>query len=76
MAKRINSAKPLYLHSESIKLFRERFFYDLRINFFSNKNVYFSKNCISQSLPYDIGKLSGTYAHDSWQDEKIILMFS
>lgn len=70
MAKRKNYPKPLYIHSETIRLFRERFFYDLRINFFSNKNVYFSKNCISQSLPYDIGKLSGTYAHDSWQDEK------
>lgn len=70
MAKRINSAKPLYLHSESIKLFRERFFYHLRINFFSNKNVYFSKNCINKSLPYNLGELSGIYAHDSWQEEK------
>ena len=71
MAKRKNFPKPLYLTPETLEYYHNRFFANLSMNFFANKNIFISKNCINnKSLPYDIGKLSGTYAHESWIEEK------
>ncbi len=70
MAKRKNFPRPLYLTPETLYYYSNRFLANLRINFFANRNVFISKNCINNILPYDIGKLGGIYAHDSWVEEK------
>ncbi|SDE57333.1 hypothetical protein [Riemerella columbipharyngis] len=70
MAKQKNFPKPLYLNRDALELFRMKFLYKVKMNFFSNTFVYTSDNIENKNIPYLLGELHSICVDDSWKEEK------